>query len=85
MPLLAEVDALVTKNRDAYESLGKRFEALWLAESKPYAVDWTLNRYTAAVEKYDGLARQLAEARQKAQADEPLPHPQDLGLLVPEA
>ncbi|MFH1921949.1 MAG: hypothetical protein ABIP48_18945, partial [Planctomycetota bacterium] len=85
LPLLAEVEALVAKNRDAYESLGKRFEALWLAESKPYAVDWTLNRYTAAVEKYDGLARRLAEARQKAQADEPLPHPEDLGLLVPEA
>ena len=85
LPLLTEVESLVKKNRDAYEALGRQFEALWLAESKPYALDWTLNRYASAVTRYEALAGQLAEARKKAQSGEPLPHPEDLGLLVPEA
>ncbi len=82
---LSEVEELVEKNRRAYESLGREFQRLWLAESKPYALDWTLDRYASAVARYEKLAGQLAEARKKAEKGEPLPPPEELGLLVPEA
>jgi len=85
VPLLAEVEALVCKNRDAYDALAKEFERLWLAESKPYALDWTLDRYAEAVKRYDELARQVGEARAKAEAGQPVPPPESLGLLVPES
>ena len=84
VPLLAKVEALVRKNRDAYEALAKEFERLWLAESKPYALDWTLDRYAEAVKRYDELGGQLREARAKAEARQPMPRPEALGLLVPE-
>jgi len=85
LPLLTKVEELVKKNRDAYEAFGRQFERLWLAESKPYALDWTLDRYANTVKRYDELAAQLAAAREKAASGEPLPHPEELGLLVPEA
>ena len=46
MSKLAQAEQLIRKNRDTYESLGRQFAALWLSESKPYALDWTLGRYT---------------------------------------
>jgi hypothetical protein len=85
VPLLSQVEALVEKNRKAYESFGKEFAELWLAESKPYALEWTLDRYNAATERYAELARQVGKARSKAEAGERLPHPEQLGLLVPES
>jgi len=65
LSLLPRVETLVKKNRDAYASLGQQFKSLWLAESKPYALDWTLDRYADAVKRYDDLAGRLAEARKK--------------------
>ena len=85
LPLLAKVEALVDKNRGTYDVLMREFQRLWLSESKPYALDWTLDRYKAAVKPYDELTAQIAEARKKAEAGEPLPRPEGLGLLLPEA
>ncbi len=85
VPLLRDLEALVEKNRQAYESLGRQFETLWLAESKPYALDWTLDRYAGMVTRYEALARQVAEAHGKAEAGQPLSPPEDLGLLMPES
>ena len=56
LPLLAKAETLALANRDAHESLGREFQRLWLAESKPYALDWTLQRYAACVQRYDDLA-----------------------------
>jgi len=85
LALVERVERLVAENRDAHRDLGDRFRELWLAESKPYALDWTLDRYAAAVKRYDDLLAQLAEARQAAEAGRALPAPESLGLLVPEA
>ncbi len=84
-PRLAQVEALIEKNRAAYEALGGEFRRLWLAESKPYALDWTLDRYAEAVNRYDELGRQVRAAREKATSGEALPRPGELGLLVPES
>ena len=83
-PLLARVATLVKTNRDAHETLGRRFEQLWLAESKPYALDWTMQRYASVVEGYDDLAKQLQEAQQRAKSGKPLPSPEEVGLALPE-
>jgi hypothetical protein len=85
VPLLMDVEALVEKNGQAHESLGRQFESLWRAESKPYALDWTLDRYAAASARYKALARRVADARGRAEAGQPLPPPEELGLLMPES
>ena len=45
LPLLAKAEALVRANRDAHQALGEEFKRIWLSESKPYALDWTMKRY----------------------------------------
>jgi hypothetical protein len=73
----------VKKNRDAFEALGKEFRRLWLAESKPYALDRTMTRYAAAVKRYDGLLEQLARARKAIQEGKAPPDASQLGLGLP--
>ena len=73
---------LVRANRDAHEALGRDFSRLWLAESKPYALEWTIRRDANVVKRYDDLARRPADARRSAAAGEPLPQPDELGLAL---
>ena len=80
---LDRIELLIRKNRDAVEVMGKQFAALWLAENKPYALDWTLRRYTNAVSEYDGLLRKLATAQAAVAAGRPLPAPDEIGLAIP--
>jgi hypothetical protein len=63
--------------------MGRQFAALWLSESKPYALDWTLGRYTNAVNEYEVLLRKLETARSAASAGQPLPAADELGLEAP--
>jgi len=78
--LLDRAEALVQRNRDAHETLGRDFARLWLAQNKPYALDWTMKRYEATVKWYDELAARLEKARQAAREGKPLPPPEDIGL-----
>lgn len=80
---LVKVESLVRENRDAHAALGREFAALWLEESKPYALDWTLHRYTNAVARYDALLAALEQARATATAGHPLPAPEKVGLDIP--
>ena len=80
---LQRVDQLIRQNRDAHQALGVQFARLWLSESKPYALDWTLNRYTDAVKGYESLLQKLAVAQQAFVSGQPLPSPQELGLASP--
>lgn len=77
---LPRIESLIRKNRDAHEQTGRQFSTLWLAESKPYALDWTLRRYTNTVAQYDNLLRQLAKASAAAAAANPLPTLEEVGL-----
>ncbi len=83
--LLTQVEQLVRTNREAHAELGRQFAALWLSESKPYALDWTTNRYQGMVAWYDDLLRKLAQARAAVEAQQPLPPPEALGLALPGA
>ena len=80
---LAQVERLIRKNRDGYERLGRQFAALWLCESKPYALDWTLGRYTNAVNECEALLRKVQAARVAAANGKPLPPADELGLAAP--
>ena len=84
LPLLEQVETLVQTNRDAHAASGREFERLWRAECKPYALDWTLDRYAATVKWYDGVLAQLAVAREAARAGESLPTPEKVGIPLPE-
>jgi hypothetical protein len=79
---LAQVEWLIRKNRDAHELMGRQFAALWLSESKPYALDWTLVRYTNVVNEYRALLRKQEAARLAAAAGESLPAATELGLAA---
>jgi hypothetical protein len=81
---LGEVEALIRKNRDAHETMGREFAALWLGESKPYALDWSSKRYAKAVAEYNTLLGKLGVARAAATAGKPLPDPSEIGLAMPE-
>ena len=70
VPLLMQAGQLVGKNRDAHEALGRQFESLWLREAKPYALDWTMDRYAATVARYDALSARLADACKLAKRGE---------------
>ena len=80
---LAEAETLVRLNREAHESLRRQFAVLWLSENKPYALDWTLARYTNIVTKYDNQLRGLATARAAAAEGRSLPASADVGLVLP--
>jgi hypothetical protein len=80
---LAQIEKLVRQNRNAHEALGQQFALLWSSESKPYALDWTLRRYTNAVHEYDALLGKLLSARAAAAAGQPLPSPEEIGLAFP--
>ena len=80
---LAQTERLIRKNRDAYERIGQQFAALWLSENKPYALDWTLGRYTNAVNECSVLLRKLETARLAAAAGQVLPPADELGLAAP--
>jgi len=79
-PLLAKAEAIIEKNRAAFEALGKQFADLWMRENRPYALDGTMGRYKAAVGRYDALAKRLAAIRKDAEAGKPLPPPSQVGL-----
>lgn len=78
---LVQVEQLVRKNRDAHEALRARFAELWLSESKPYALDWTLRRYTNTITAYSTLLEKCVEARKKAESGAPLPSPAEMGFM----
>ncbi len=80
---LAKAEQLVRRNRDAHETLGKEFARIWHSESKPYALDRTMNQYVAVAKRYDDLVARIADARKKVEAGAPLPKPSELGLALP--
>ncbi len=81
-PLLEKAQALIEKNRDAHEAIGKHFAELWMRENRPYALDRVTGRYKAAVARYDALAKRLAALRADAVAAKPLPPPGQVGLAI---
>ena len=85
LALLEEVEKLVDENRRAHAALGKEFERIWLSESKPFALDRTLDRYAALDKRLEALADRIIDARKQAAAGEPIPVPETLGLALPTA
>ena len=75
------VDA-IRRTRDAYVALRARWQELWLRENKPYAIDWSLERYARAIERYDQLLSQLSAARRAVDQGRPLPAAEDIGLAL---
>jgi hypothetical protein len=81
---LGAVEALIRKNRDAHDEMGREFAALWLGESQPFALDWTLKRYAKTRVDYNALLEKLGVARAAAAQGKALPEPDELGLAMPE-
>jgi len=82
--LLARAEAIVRRDRDAHETLGRQWAALWARENKPHALGRVMGRYKAIVSRYEALARRLAAIRNDAEAGKPLPSPKEVGLALVE-
>ena len=85
LTLLSAVEDRVRATRAAHDALGQEFKRIWLAESRPYGLDWTMARYASADARFGKLAAKLAEARKNLEAGKPLPVPEELGLAVPDS
>ena len=83
-PLLEKAEAILARNRDAHEALGKQYAELWARENKPYALDRVMGRFKSVTARYDGLAKRLAAIRKDAEAGKPLPSPKQVGLELVE-
>jgi hypothetical protein len=79
---IKQAEDTLRRNRAAYADLRGQWQKLWLTENKPHALDLSLARYDATIQRYDGLLAQLAGARQAAAAGRPLPAAADVGLAV---
>ncbi len=77
---VTESEQLVQKTRQAHRDLGEEFKRIWLSESKPYALDWTMKRYAEMDIWYQTLGDRLRDARRKAEQGEAIPSPAGLGL-----
>jgi len=81
--LLTEIETVITGTRQTQAALGREFERIWLSESKPYALDWTLKRYVASDQRYADLIARVAGARAALERGEALPSPEQIGLMLP--
>ncbi len=79
---LAVAERLAVRNREAHRALGEEFARLWHTESKPYAIERSMNQFAALVKWYDDLALKLTDARKQAEAGKPLPSSTAIGLSV---
>ena len=80
---LGQIEDLIRKNRTVCEQMARQFATLWLAENKPYALDWTLRRYTNTLAQFDHLLPRVNPARPAVLGGRPLPTPEEVGLVVP--
>ena len=78
--MLEKIEELVRRNRDAHTELGRQFVALRQVESKPFALDRVTHRYAALDAWFEKLLTRLADIRQKAEAGQALPAPEEVGL-----
>lgn len=82
--LLAKSEASLRRSRDEYQALSQRFAELWQRENKPFALDWTLQRYRNACKKYDGVLSKLRAAQEALKAGGQLPPAREIGLELVE-
>ena len=75
LPLVEKAEALVVRTGQTNDTLGRRFAQLWLAESKPYRLDETLDRYREATKRYEDLAARLAAVKKELKAGKTVPMP----------
>ena len=76
--------ALVRGIRARHLALKEQYRRLWLAENRPYALDWVLGRYDALIARYDGTLAGLEQAAAAAARGLPLPDPAAFGLRLVE-
>ncbi len=81
--LIRKALQLVSKNRLAHQKLGEEFARIWNSESRPYALDWTMNKYKHLDEWYAKLESDLQKAAESAGKNEEIPMPEDLGIGFP--
>ena len=85
LPLVERAETLVVRTGQTYDTLGRSFAQLWLAESKPYLLDATLDRYRQVVKRHHDLAARLAAVKKDLQAGKTPPTPEAVGLALPDA
>lgn len=81
--LVEKALALTREIRSEHEALGQEFARLWLADCKPYALEWTMARYRDYVAWYDAIAKKFEEALESLRQGRGVPPVDAIGLLPP--
>jgi len=81
---LLQAEQTIRKLQVTHELLGRQFEDLWARENKPYALDWTTQKFQDIADTYKSIADKIAAAHQSAKAGQPLPTLIEVGLVRPE-
>lgn len=82
---VGHIEAAVTAVRrieQRYRKLREKWQELWLRENKPHALDWSLARYDAAIERCDDRIGQFEKASKAARQGDSLPSAADVGLRL---
>ncbi len=81
LQIIEQIRSLVCEIKKAHLDLGEEFARLWLADCKPYALQWTMSRYRTTAERYDQLLARLEEAKAAVRRGKPLPPAEVVGLV----
>jgi hypothetical protein len=81
-PLLGQAAASLKQVREEHLRLRERCHALWVAEDRPYAMDWNLNAYTELAAYYDSLINRLGQAAATLKERKTLVPAKEVGLQI---
>jgi len=83
-PSIQNALQVLTTVRDEHAASKERYRELWLRENRPYALDWTLNKFDKYIAEYDKRIAKLQEALAAAREKRPLPSTNEIGLQIVE-
>ncbi|HUF08978.1 MAG TPA: glycoside hydrolase family 20 zincin-like fold domain-containing protein, partial [Rhodothermales bacterium] len=83
--LLAEALHAVGSSRESVAAISDEYERLWLMENRPYALDWTIDRFDGQDADLADVERRLTEATDVFSSGEFLPSPTEVRLAITES
>jgi hypothetical protein len=72
--------AQISKLRSEYAALKNRYQELWNAENRPYALSGVIGRFDICIAYCDDLLRRLTSAEADLKGERPLPSPVIIGF-----
>ncbi|MFV1981300.1 MAG: glycoside hydrolase family 20 zincin-like fold domain-containing protein, partial [Rhodothermia bacterium] len=75
----------VRENREAVSAITAEYRAMWLRENRPYALDWTTDRFEYQEAAFADVERRLRRAIDRFEEGAFLPPPSEVRLAISES